>query len=141
MGPLVGMDVGCHTAGLRPCSPGYRRCEGPVKPDPRSHPRVNPRPYHALPRHTTPPFSVIEPGLILAVTTNPGTGVHDYEWDQRSLSVAQTPRDSAIEDITDRLGSLSPGTHETLCTISSTTRINSFLVAMPTPSPHFKDVT
>lgn len=27
-----------------------------------------------------------------------------------------TPRDSAVEDITERLGSLSPGIHETLCT-------------------------
>ncbi|KAK3177572.1 hypothetical protein K4F52_009668 [Lecanicillium sp. MT-2017a] len=35
-------------------------------------------------------------------------GVREYEWDQRNLSVAQTPRDAAIEDITDRLGSLSP---------------------------------
>lgn len=136
---------------------GAHDLASPVKPQINTPRYQNPRLYHVLPYHTTtdtipyhtmphstnaipcrstPPFL----GYLVSrhcfslymyysgiPSTNPGTGVREYEWDQRSLSVAQTPRDAAIEDITDRLGSLSPGTHETHCTIHSTAKMSCFV--------------
>ncbi|KAJ6779345.1 hypothetical protein PWT90_04283 [Aphanocladium album] len=43
----------------------------------------------------------------------------EYEWDQQDLNPAghaQTPRDAAVEDITERLNSLSPAANEAHCT-------------------------
>lgn len=47
------------------------------------------------------------------------TGHLEYDWDQQDLSPAghaRTPRDAAVEDITERLNSLSPTGHEAHCT-------------------------
>lgn len=42
----------------------------------------------------------------------------EYEWDQQDLNPAghaRTPRDAAVEDITERLSTLSPAANEAHC--------------------------
>lgn len=103
MDTLVRMDLGWDPEGIRPRSPRYRRC---AKTNPTQtqikQSRSGPQPYH-----TAPTFAILSWDLVSYV--NPCKGVLDYEWDQRGLSVAQTPRDSVI-DTTQRIDSLSTGT-------------------------------